>query len=124
MKILIIGDPSRKDKDAPLVESARKLFDMVIYAPIDQIMLKARGSKVFFKGSDVSDFDCALIIPTRKHIDMSLSVAYALKDKMYMPIDFKNFLLFQRTSVTNLGRLKKTGFATKNFNFPFFKTLL
>lgn len=112
MRIAIIGDPSRREKDAPIIESANKIFDEELYVPITGVRIETgdENSKVVYNKKDLSSFDCILPIPSSKYLDMFLSIIKILSPCAYLPYGVKSLLLFSKNMLA-LSKLEEKGFA-------------
>ncbi len=68
MKVAVIGDPIRKERDLYLVERIKKKFSECLYIPIDKIRFEIRKRmEVRFGSKKLNTFDFVFPIPTNKH---------------------------------------------------------
>ncbi|MCX6819586.1 MAG: hypothetical protein NT129_06340 [Candidatus Aenigmarchaeota archaeon] len=117
MRIAIIGDPARKNQDAPLIEKASSVFEEAIYAPINEIRIKTGGgNKIIYGKRILSNFECILPIPS-DNLDIFLAVVSALEDsEVYVPYSTRSLLLFQKR-VVGLAKLREAGFPTQELDY-------
>ncbi|MBI4176634.1 MAG: hypothetical protein HY518_05490 [Candidatus Aenigmarchaeota archaeon] len=109
MRLMVIGDPARQKKDAPLV--GNRIFDETTYAPIDKIRIGTGfGTQIVYKEEPV-DVDAVLPIPTRRHLPMFMSAVAAFQSKAYLPFGMEGLLLFSRNAVA-MPRLRQLGFVS------------
>lgn len=98
MKIAILANESRKKKDKPILDEAEQAFDEVIYAPINRVRFdivskkKQNGITLRLNGSDVSEADCVLTIPTINKKEIFYS-ALRMVDGPIVPFDAKSYML-------------------------------
>ncbi|MFQ6056887.1 MAG: hypothetical protein ACE5J3_13005, partial [Methanosarcinales archaeon] len=65
MKIAVVGDPRREEKDLPLIKEGKKIFDYCLYVPINQVRLDIEENfAVMYKDKNLMEFDYVLPIPT------------------------------------------------------------
>jgi len=116
MNLLVIGDPERKEKDMPLVESGSSIFGEAVYVPVDEIRIELEdGTKLVHNQKDLDGFDYVLPVPTRKHYDMFISVIEALPG-MRLPYKPEAMPVFQK-NIIGLAMLKNLGFMTSDVFF-------
>jgi len=108
MKIVILGDPRRREKDEPLVTEARLKFDEVVYAPINQIRFDISkrssedGTAVRFNGipESLGDFDCVIPVPTITHSELFYTALWMLNDSgTRIPFDAKQYMMFMNNEL-------------------------
>ena len=96
MRCVIIGDPNRVKKDQPLIDEAMSKFKDVVYAPITKVRFEIDDSKnnaiVSFEGSDLSEFDSIMVIPTVTYSELFYTAMWILNGKV-TPIDEEKYLL-------------------------------
>ena len=71
MKLCIIGPEKRSDSEIELMETAKKKFDSVLYAPIEMIRIETCKDKAvpFLKNTNLLEFDAILPRVTKKNAD-------------------------------------------------------
>ena len=108
MKIAILGDPRRREKDEPLVKEAElnSNFDEVVYAPINQVRFdiskhsSEEGMAVRFNGAgtNLDDFDCVIPVPTITHSELFYTAMWMLND-VCMPFDAEKYMMFMNNEL-------------------------
>lgn len=97
-KIAILANESRKAKDGLIIEECKKVFDEVIYAPINKVRFDIVSERAYdgirlgYDGNDLSDVDCVLTIPTNNKKELFYS-ALRMIDGPFMPFDAKTYML-------------------------------
>ena len=98
MKIAILANESRKKKDKPILDEAEQTFDEVVYAPINKVRFdivskkRENGITLRLNGTDLSDADCLLTIPTNNKKELFYS-ALRMVEGPIAPFDAKAYML-------------------------------
>ncbi len=104
MKIIIVGDPKRREMDEPLIEEAKSKFDEVVYAPISNIRFDITKSKISggtsanFEGRDLSEFDYILPIPTPRHSELFYTLLWVMSESR-MPFNADCYMTFMNNGL-------------------------
>jgi hypothetical protein len=115
MKIAIIGSPTRKDNDMPLILEAEKMFDSCAYVPITKVRFDMnRGLYVKYDHADLTNFDCVLPIPTFPHRELFYIVIKMLANHVCIPFDAEKYLVTS-DSVLLSNYLNSKGIDTRSF---------
>ena len=71
MKLCIIGPEKRSDSEIELMETAKKKFDSILYAPIEMIRIETCKDKAvpFLKNTNLLEFDAILPRVNKKNAD-------------------------------------------------------
>jgi len=114
VKLAIIADQRRKEKDLPIINEAKNFFDF-LYVTIDQIRLEIeKDFTVKFNGEDLKEFDCLLPIPTLTHGELFYTVLRVLSDSVYIPFDPEKYLLASNKALL-FNYLRNNGVDTRDF---------
>ncbi len=111
MEITIIGDPERKEKDAPLMRAAKKYFASVKYAPITSLKIEVGEQRKLHCDGPINS-NCVFPVPTNEYIDKFLSIIEP--GNYYIPFDLKGFLNIQKPA-NGLISMKNIGFYATDF---------
>lgn len=122
MNLLIIGPEKRAKTEISLVQSAKKYFGKVLYAPITGIRVESDENAAipFFKSSNLLKFDVVLCRIPKESRDFGFVLAKIFEENgKYLPIGYKaiilgtsEFLLPIFLNLKNCGlRAPKTYFA-------------
>jgi len=91
MKIAIIGST---ENNKPVVEEAEKLFDEVLYIPLDSIKLEVgEDQKVLYKDVDLSTFDIVLPLVNGSSNETMYLCLSILENNVYLPISSEDFFI-------------------------------
>jgi len=115
MKIAVVGDPRREEKDLPLIKEGKKIFDSCLYVPITQVRLDIEENfAVRYKDENLMAFDYVLPIPTLPYREFFYKMVRILSESVHLPCEpekylltFNEFLLFDY--------LRKKGIPTRDF---------
>lgn len=104
MKVVILGSPERKKKDLPVIREAQEVFESSLYVPIDGVKLGIEEEpKIWYKKTDLSEFDCVLPLPTPKNKEFFYTCLRILEKNMYVPIPSgKFFILWKKPLLLKL----------------------
>ncbi|MDI6806557.1 MAG: hypothetical protein QMD14_01930 [Candidatus Aenigmarchaeota archaeon] len=115
MKIVVIGDPKRKEKDLPLIRESEKFFDVCLYAPINEIRVEIeKGLTVKFYDKNLADFDHVLPVPTLTYTELFYITMRVLSEFAYLPFEPQKYLLASNEPLL-FHYLRENGIKTKNF---------
>ncbi len=98
MKVAILANESRKNKDNPIIKEAEQAFDEVIYAPIKKVRFDlvskglSNGISLEFEGFNLADADCVLVIPTNNYKELFYT-ALRMLDGCITSFDHKTYML-------------------------------
>jgi|GEM_PF-2385783 len=106
MKIVILANESRKAKDKTIIDEAKRVFDTVVYAPINKVRFDlttkkssiislgnvTTGISIKFEGKDISDADYILPIPTIGNWELFYTVLRMLEDRL-TPFDANTYMM-------------------------------
>jgi len=110
MKLALVGNSKRMEKDECLISAAKKLFEEVKYFPIDESLFFV-GKTSFFKheNTSIKSFDLIFLIPTKSYFNLYLPLLLFLKKiKKESTLNFESFLMLSNRALT-LSFLKKHG---------------
>lgn len=115
MKIAVVGDPRREEKDLPLIKEGGGIFDSCLYVPINQVRLDIEESfAVMYEDKNLIEFDYVLPIPTLPYREFFYNMVRILSESVHLPCEpekylltFNEFLLFDY--------LRKNGIPTRDF---------
>ncbi|MAH42300.1 hypothetical protein CL614_01050 [archaeon] len=118
MRLAIIGDPDRFEKDKCILEKAKEIYKTAFYVPITEIMIETgEGSKLLHRGKDISEFDSVLPIPTGEKKDLFAAVIEVLANKkIYLPYTFET-LSIMKWRALSLSILRLGGFDVPDMYF-------
>ena len=119
MKIAIVGDPIRKEKDEGLVKAAKKYFEKVIYCPIDRVRFEIKGKmEVSYDGERISDYECIFPVPTNRNREMFYTLVRMLNHKV-LPFSPSQYLLLSTNQIFQI--LKTSGIEVRE-HYSLFST--
>jgi len=109
MKLAIVGDPARKEKEEILIKIGKEVFDSVTYIPIDSIRLDIANGKIeaFSEDLDLYEMDCVLPLISPRYFNVFLSLVGALQGHTYLPFTFRT--LFDVRGAGGLVKLSERG---------------
>jgi len=91
MKIAIIGST---ENNKPVVEEAGKVFDEVLYVPLNAIKLEVgEDQKVLYKDIDLSTFDIVLPLVNGSSNEILYLCLNILENSVYLPISSEDFFI-------------------------------
>jgi len=94
MKLVIISDPQRGEKDSPLLKEASNFFEKFLFVPITQIRVDiAEGFAVKYDQINLADYDCVLPVPSLMYKEVFYVVLRVLSNSTYLPISADKYLL-------------------------------
>lgn len=94
MKLAIISDPQRGEKDSPILKEAGNFFEKFLFVPITQIRVDiAEDFAVKYGQINLADYDCVLPIPSLIYKEVFYIVLRALSNSTYLPISADKYLL-------------------------------
>lgn len=94
MKLAIISDPQRGEKDSPLLKEAGNFFDKILFVPVTQIRVDiAEDFAVKYEQTNLADYDCVLPIPSLTYKEVFYIAMRVLSNSTYLPISADKYLL-------------------------------
>ena len=118
MKIAIIG---LSEKNTSVVEEAKKVFDEVLYVPIDSIKLEVgEEQRAFYKDVDLSTFDRILPLINTSYNEFMYLCLKILEKNVYVPISSDDFFIINKKCLLMKGlmdqglKVRKSVFLASN----------
>jgi len=118
MKIAIIG---LSEKNTSVVEEAKKVFDEVLYVPIDSIKLEVgEEQRAFYKDVDLSTFDIILPLINTSYNEFMYLCLKILEKNVYVPISSDDFFIINKKCLLMKGlmdqglKVRKSVFLASN----------
>ncbi|HKZ45288.1 MAG TPA: hypothetical protein VJ343_01130 [archaeon] len=94
MKLAIVSDPQRGEKDSPLLMEASSFFEKVLFVPIGQIRVDlAENFAVKYGQINLADYDCVLPIPTLTYKEVFYITMRVLSNSTYLPINADRYIM-------------------------------
>lgn len=114
MKIAIIGS---SEEDLPIVDEAKKIFDEVLYVPLDSIKLEVGEiQKAFYKDIDLSSFDVVLPLLNGSSKEFLFICLKILENDVYIPISSEDFFILGKKCLL-MKRLIEQGLKVRKSAF-------
>jgi len=105
MKIAIIG---LSENNTSVVEEAKKVFDEVLYVPIDSIKLEVgEEQRAFYKDVDLSTFDIILPLINTSYNEFMYLCLKILEKNVYVPISSDDFFIINKKCLLMKGLMNQ-----------------
>ncbi len=106
MNICILGDEHPEWEEKQLIREAGKIFDKVVYVPINKVRIDSFSkTRAVYKSYNIGNFDCVLPRISRHYMHHAYTICSLIQNRTFLPmkpegiiIGHNKFLTLQRLS--------------------------